>query len=494
MIIRNSTKFKYDKQPMIKGHTKIELTDIKTKFRKVVESENTFQASIIAEKMRGGAFRYGEYDDVPFANGKQYFYTSYTLADIARAQYRNTVGGILLFDDVIPVGSKYMPAGVKMTANGAWDVVNTGTPQELGSYNAAESTNHLDDAFNQHAFQFVYDWGTSQGNGDIASVCLTSKYGGAIGMGNPSGEIASTRYNPCAYQTKASRLSAENCIVSGDYTYFFGDTNTPSLNMTTKTLTVRKYTFNGISKASVFDGRYRELTFDFSAAQNVYSNATVPAVVTDGKGIILIFLPYASDYGTRLPVGAVAPYIELDTSTDTFTLKSFTNNTGTTLYSGYQYKTCMAYDSDNDYLMCVERAESNQYDFRLLLVDLTTGNIVKVLSGDQSNSIYKTGFKFADGLWYCGKLNDAVYVYDEVNDTLYPTNGACDSGSTSFFYTSNSHQHYVDDASGLILSRSSAQNYCFYNPCFLSTINNLENPVTKNVSQTMKVTYTLTEV
>ena len=33
----------------------------------------------------------------------------------------------------------------------------------------------------------------------------------------------------------------------------------------------------------------------------------------------------------------------------------------------------------------------------------------------------------------------------------------------------------------------------YYNPMFLSTINNLDSTVTKNNTQTMKVTYTLTE-
>jgi hypothetical protein len=138
---------------------------------------------------------------------------------------------------------------------------------------------------------------------------------------------------------------------------------------------------------------------------------------------------------------------------------------------------------------------SSDYEYALVLVNLTDGTIVKTLI-DSSQVGEKGGFKFADDLWYFGYApygqNRVAYIYDAVNDTSYPTNAAMYSYDS--FITNIVTQSYVDAETGLIFCRSSTNNVCYYNPCFLSTINNLESPVTKDVSQTMKVTYTLTEV
>ena len=182
-------------------------------------------------------------------------------------------------------------------------------------------------------------------------------------------------------------------------------------------------------------------------------------------------------------------------------MKSWTNNTGAYLYWGVSYPGCVAYDSTNNNMMLVEHTDytSSSYEYRLLLVNLTSGSVVKVLWGDASTHLPKMGVPLAPNLWYVGGASQGgvnpAYIYDAVNDTFYPTNASINLyGNESFLAVSSSSQAYVDDATGLVFSRYSSSNICFYNPCFLSTINNLESPVTKDVSQTMKVTYTLTEV
>lgn len=495
MIIQKSKKYRFDKPEVerIKGHTIIELKDAKTKHRKVIESDNTFQTDILADKMLGGVFRFGAYDDVPYANGLSYLYSSFTLSQLAYAQMVNTVGGIMLFDGEIEEGSRYMPAGTKMIGNGGYGITNNATPVELGSYNSVES------AIGNNSFQFVYDWGTSQGNGTIASVCLTSRQGGLMGMGNPSGGIRETLINPCAYQTRAGRLTQSNAIHYGDALYVF-----ESWDLTNKTITVRKHTLNGISKASIFDGRGKliqnegetgDVSFTFTAAQNVYTRGGgVPWVMTDGKGKILIPIPYnVTTWYSWLPDNAVGYYIELDCTTDTFALKSFTNHTGIAIYWGYSERGAVAYDSDNNYVLAIEQGAVNyDYAYRLIILDLTDGTLIKTLIGDSSTHQEKGGFKLAEDLWYCGGYQRPAYVYDSVNDTLYPTNAVIGDGS--FLNSANNSHSYVDEESGLIFSRYSSSNFVYYNPCFLATINNLDNTVTKDPTQTMKITYTLTEV
>lgn len=482
MIIQKSSKYRFDKPEIerIKGHTKIELTDVKTKHRKVIESDNTFQTDVLADKMLGGIFRQGAYDDVlPTGN--------YTLADIALAQMQRTVGGIMLFDSAITVPSKYMPAGVKMVANGGYGVTNAANPPELGSYNTVESS------LGNNSFQFVYDWGTSQGNGTIASICLTSRTGGLVGMGNPSGTRYSEPWNITLGQIHTSRVPQEKMIHYGDYCYVFDATVTSA----DKTITVKKYTLNGITKASIFDCRYKTLTYTWSESISGLEGTFDLLPITDGKGKIIFPLPYhKGGYANYIADNETGYYVELDCTTDTFTMKSLTNHTGKAIQWGtYSWS---SYDSDNGYLLVAETqapaSSSSSIWYDLLLVDLSDGTLVKNLLEESRPWIARGGFKFAENLWYFGECTSIPYVYDAVNDTNYPINSVTNTYGKESFLGFDRTVTYVDNASGLIFSNYSSSNNIYYNPCFLSTINNLESSVTKDVSQTMKVTYTLTEV
>lgn len=489
MIIQKSEKYKYDKPAIerVKGYTKIELKDIHTKHRKVIESENTFQADILAEKMLGGAFRYGAYDDAPRANSKTYFYSTISMAELAMAQMKNTVGGIMLFRDEIKVGSRYMPAGNIMVGNGGYGVTNSGTPTELGSFNDS-----LSDVTRANTLKFVYDWGTAQGNGTIGSVCLTSMYGGLIGMGNPSGGVKESRYNPCAYQTRTPRISSGNTVKYRDFIYDFST----AIDYTNKTITVKKYTLNGIEKASIFDGRSRDLTYTWTGNINYHQNYQVMKPVTDGKGKILIPIPNrAGAWDAYLPDNTTGYYIELDCTTDTFTMKSVANHTGMAIWWGGNDAGGLGYDSDNNIFMTVERGtQSDSHYKRMLLMSLADGTLVKTVYGSAEGTSPKMGFRLAEGLWYCGQQGGAAYIYDAVNDTVYPTNGSIDVGENSFFNPTSMQKPYIDEETGLVFSQTSGGINCYYNPCFLATINNLDQAETKQPTQTMEITYILTEV
>lgn len=95
--------------------------------------------------------------------------------------WENLLGGLLLFDGAIEEDPENIiaPAGVTMTANGSKDDVNNNEITEYGSYNASESGIQEDGSI-----KMVWDFTTSQGNGDIACVCLTSRAGGRLGYGN----------------------------------------------------------------------------------------------------------------------------------------------------------------------------------------------------------------------------------------------------------------------------------------------------------------------
>ena len=85
--------------------------------------------------------------------------------------YATLLGGLLLFDSPIPEDANkvYAPAGATLTGCARYNTVNTSTGLVLGSYNTTESGYNSTD----RKMKFVYDFNTSQGNGTIASICLT---------------------------------------------------------------------------------------------------------------------------------------------------------------------------------------------------------------------------------------------------------------------------------------------------------------------------------
>ena len=127
-------------------------------------------------------------------------------------------------------------------------------------------------------------------------------------------------------------------------------------------------------------------------------------------------------------------------------------------------------------------------------MNLSDGTLIKRLLSDGLNYRYKSAMNLDENLWYIGEQNGAVYVYDAVNDTVYPTNAIVDD-TRSFFISGGNGVAYADKETGLVFTRRYIGNGmgCYYNPCFLATINNIDQPATKNPTQTMKVTYTLTE-
>ena len=92
------------------------------------------------------------------------------------------------------------------------------------------------------------------------------------------------------------------------------------------------------------------------------------------------------------------------------------------------------------------------------MFNYTTGAYIQSFwTGSSGTMSTQFGGKLSDGL-----ISLRGNIYDTVNDTLYPTNG-----SEIQNYT------YNDDLDAMVWGG------CYKNPLILSTINNLETPVTK---------------
>lgn len=155
----------------IHGHTKIELTSQTTGEVETIEKDNivTNAVSQIFNAFNGMALL-----REANANG-EYGSTSDKSWELLESLY----GGILLYDTALgsDPDTLFAPPEANLVGSGVPKVLNNGKGLQRGSFNATESKTDLKNG----VVTFVYDFATSQANGTIASVCLTSRYGGFFG-------------------------------------------------------------------------------------------------------------------------------------------------------------------------------------------------------------------------------------------------------------------------------------------------------------------------
>ena len=138
---------------MLKGHTKIELTNVHTGEKEVVEKHNliTSHLSILANLYRR-------------------FTGDYTMRTEIGPLYDNAMGGIILLSEPVEENiSNYALniSSMDILTGYASNDANASSDKKRGSKNLTESK-LLD-----NGYQYVWDFGTSQGNGSISAVCLT---------------------------------------------------------------------------------------------------------------------------------------------------------------------------------------------------------------------------------------------------------------------------------------------------------------------------------
>ena len=430
----------------IKGHTRIELTKVATGEKKVIEHDNTFQSSLLTAFLRS----FGVANNNPFANS--------TFA--GRPLWRNLCGGILLFRDEIQAPASYMPAGNLMVANGAYGVTNNGTPSELGSYNSIESSTN-----GASSISFVYDWGTSQGNGTISCVCLTSETGGFVGYGNESGATATLRN---IFENQESTKKDAHLYYNGKHYRVI------SVDYTAKKITYVEGN-DEITVASIFQGQNevtREVTYTGTPIGNG-NTTTIVRAISDTE--IAIFKSSTVD---QIENGETANILVLNVSTRTARLQPIVNTSGKKLQVIYSRGLRLMRDSnDHYYLPSVDGNYMEEFD--------SAGVFVAEHSAAGGSTVL--GGPIAPGLvGYANTNNSAIVVFDGTNDR--PTNGKFTDELP--MYNSDYDAFFAGTAGDITMSVAVRP---YKNPLYLATINNLDSPVTKDSTQTMKVIYTLTE-
>lgn len=465
---------------MIHGETRIKLYNpISGNIAKDIKSENTFQNEVVAKALRN----LGECNASIMNN------TTFKANDY----WKETLGGILLFERTISSNTPFMPKGNRMRANAAVGITNSDPPSELGSYNSDSGIT----SDNKSLF-LKYDWSTAQGNGDIACVCLTSKTGGFMGYGNPSGDFSSlytgtSAYNPTRlidfkYADSKGTNTQKQTIIVGNYKYRFV--------IASHILTIYK-TKVCITKGSILDGvTVKELTFDLSEIGNPLNWQNEGCYVTQSEGKIY-FLPCINQgpgtYDYFITPGNPIKFYEFDPEEETVTLKSVNNNS-TKNVAPISYPTYQYYTFGVSHGKLFVSSDGNPPNKSVEVFDITNNNHVSITAVNQvlAQDLYFVG-DLPGGLSFITDRNQnsyrsQMYIYDDQNVTSYPINGGLyamyNTLTTPFIWDTENECFIFSTTSGV-----SAVN----NPLYLATINNLSAPVTKTTDLAMSVEYTLTE-
>jgi len=460
---------------MLKGTTTIELTDVHTGEKQVVTEHNMITNAMT--KLFQPTFGH--------------LTNEQTLRGYIPA-YKTLLGGILLFDQPINEDADqiYAPAGPALTGCARYDTINTSTGLVLGSYNVTESEYNS----TQRKMKFVYDFNTSQGNGVIASVCLTSLEAG-YGSYNSDMIYSTSIMKSCFTVPKWLTVGSKDMysgISTGSYyhlftidaeediCYYFRLTNASTLVIQQRQAGLKNFSLFSVDMPVIETtdnitletaiGAYRTYQFDrddnalyiiSAAATTIASNAT--------------FLVTKVQFGTW-----------------NVTQYTMSNTTGTTLYSNGRFGIV---HRGNVYM----RSNSSYY----YVYKLELGNAANVVRLTGSSSSYSIVPVFAVGgrvYWqyttYSSGLASRIYVADEVTNRLSP------SGTGQLQYVYQSYNSYYTPSYVPILNHEmfyyvtcgSISNVGFcYLADYLATINNLSEPVTKTADKTMKITYTIEE-
>ena len=431
----------------IKGHTEIQLTNVKTGEVKTYHDDN-MMTNGLAEFMKNHGMLCG----TPFT-------------DAVKNDLINTLlGGILLFDTALTenANNTRLTDGVKMTANAAQGVTHTGDPSELGSYDANESG--WQNAAHT-VYRHVFTWTTSQGNGRIAAACLTSKPHGYVGEGNSTSKTQVTDNNLNLFTYSNEEYLNNNTkmvlMIKDNEVYFISlDTSDDTLTITKTHIADTECDMRDIKTISgaveeevltVQNPTSTPLQRMQKVSCRVLSDSVVISFYAQNRFLVLTF---------PSNLGSLTSYVEVTAQATSLTfgnMVSFLNADATKL---------IVSDNTN----------------KIYTVDLS--NLANV------TEIVQEGVTVGSSLIYSSGKRHYMYnsVYDETLGKVYPINQNVGD------YSYQTQDLYKTDktAYGRLVASTSVQAAAGRRNDYLATINNLSSAVTKDTTQTMKVIYTLT--
>ena len=460
--------------------------------------------------------------------------------------YAETIfGGLLLFNDILnDDASDYAIPSTNITGY-ASDTAYSGNDLSRGSRNIAESGLQEDGSY-----KLVWDFGTSQGNGNIQSIALCPIAMGKIGASDAPvlSEIVSYRLGEEVYVNSAS-ASAKGAFapwyslidgtvdgvdahylypvaIVGEYIYAVDYRNIDYMNSEKDYNLVGN---GGILKLYKFKFQFNSVSISATTGRAKYVETIEVQIPTEivnlafahtggySYGVVgihfnkrdnkLIVFPYSLK--TALAPNATLPYVDIDLL-DNYKVTNYTmTNTTNQSLSIYGNSFNTSYGAryglyiSNDHILMIGGTGA---DARMYVINRTdNAKVVKVKIGGEDFVPYNLNYNKA--LNFCPKIinnNTAVVVFGAYKSwepydmyIIDLTTGIAKKCNTiagsSVGEVINIKQPIMTDGAIVYDSDNSVTCAPKLNPFILTTKNNLDTPVQKTVSQTMKITYTLTE-
>ena len=484
---------------MIKGHTKIELTDVNTGKKEVVEHDNMI-TNAVYDLCNPPYPLFPSELQVPAIN-------------YSKPLIESLFGGIMLWEDALndDADDYVFPHGVGCTGY-ACDKANSGVNNMMGTYNASESGYQSDGSHKK-----VWDFTTNQANGTIASLSLVPSMTGNMGWGVTEYDSSlvekKTGYKATGIYDYENKLYYSDSVlyVKDGYVYtikqynLYYDSNYQNLHISRNgcKLIIQKYLIP--SKHISLFSNYNYLKFveefevqlpsDFAASISTSSSyyygmrmyddrsESINLIMTDmnvinSGGTIKLCRINISDYTSStydisLPVSVVLTRIEA-------------YNQGYDLYTSIS----------GNKLVVTEYSANN-----IAIIDISGSSNVKEIACPVDRysfviSDIQNGYLYLCLKRYGNFSYEYIYLLDvdsaEIKRlTVYGMSNSTSSGDNYPLFNRMNMGVKVVGSKIHNLENKLGYMYPFYH--IMLTKNNLESPVTKTADKTMKITYTITE-
>ena len=476
---------------MLHGHAKIELTNVKTGEKKIIEHDNMLTGWIRDIFTPHGVEGHN-------LSQAQLNATNQTTQEFTKEKLFR---GVILFEDEVTNNADdyCFPAANKMTAHGD-DQAYSGSDLTRGSFNAELSSS------SETEMVSVWDWTQERGNGTISALGLCNRWAGGVGSGQAIPD-ENLYYFPLfcvpifsGSQSGTTEMKIQNAAwmsYTDSILYILRSMASGVLTIAKKYLPISKY--DAVMQKVIAGGRQgysyydaskeAEITVDISA---YITGNTLPAFTA--KDGVIYMLPTGNwSSGSKT-------LVKYDIAAGTVTTQTVTNNTGKTLYVN---NTAGSWGIFGNELYFQTTESLFAY---INLQDNTDCGIVKDLAG---NNVTYNGS--GGGSRMLAAFENFYFSYSTLQTasnqiwTIKAKGRAAKTGAGGFnrptSYSSNlreivavpgnDRKQFFDFA----YNDYAGQRWMIeaYNWLALSTKQNLDSAVTKTSDMTMRVTYTIRE-
>lgn len=480
----------------LKGSAVIELTDVKTGKKEIVKHDNLV-TNAVNDILSIDPLNLRWETDVDFRT---------TVLPVIS----QLISGIVLFEDPLEEDpDKYFAPGSNNVIGYSNMAVSPSTDSKRGSLNQTESGN-LEDG---KGYRFVFDFATSQGNGEISALALTSGHMGACGYSSDVYSDKATSSDMSYWNGKnyAFRLVSkcvgnaatafDSAIISSIVT-IDSDNAVAYAVYATGAKSISVYKINLLhNKVGLFNSQpciigspelIKEITTsNFHGTHNSSSNYNVVSFCDGGDGYIWGFSTSSNNTASSY---TTLQWLKIKKEDWTFEEGTWTFPEPITVPgyiwatpgNGFSHKSLSVVDMGLAYFVCGDK--------KVLIIDTNNPTDITIIGIDKSFTPYtesNCNCRFnvlSDGIIY---LPGAHIRNKEMFKGYYRQNNYYDPG---LYNCSVPRVRDKNFTYGIIGGTGTGYSVAMYiNNTYLATINNLDNPVQKTADKTMKITYILRE-